>query len=614
MNIGAFFKAEKNFANNCCPLATIVCILSTIVASASAQEFNMNAMEPPEASMHYSEGALSENSEITVDIVIPDNWHVNANVAADEFLKPSSIEIAARGIEFGEPKWPEPIKEYNEVLEFENLVFKGHFQIKIPVKAVADGYDSLTTNATFHYQACDNSICLAPASVDIRIGKNKAGISKANSAADLKKNDEGNGTQESNNAASVALLLFFAFVGGIILNLMPCVLPVLSLKLFSLIKQAGQSRSRLVALGIATTAGILASFWTLAGIVAAIKAGGGAAGWGMQFQSPGFIAFMVIILTAFAMSFFGVFEVWLPGSATTKMDAAGHKAGLVGAFFTGALLVLLSTPCSAPFLGTAMGFAFTASTPVLFLFFTAAGLGLALPYLLVSAFPATLKVFPKPGKWMVILQKVMGVMLLATVAWLLWIVNEQAGGMGVALFAGFILATAFFSFCIGKFAPPGSSFAYEVRLLVIGAIAFAFTWFTWSAPQYEKILNERFEARMAKQVLEDGWYRYSPELVAEFAKAGRTIFIDATADWCLTCKANEAAVLSDKELLQKLDSAGVVRMKADWTRETPEVNELLYSMGKSGVPAYAIYPKGDKSKQVVLPELLTSGLILEAIP
>lgn len=564
--------------------------------------------------MHYSEGALSENSEITVDIVIPDNWHVNANVAADEFLKPSSIEIAARGIGFGEPKWPEPIKEYNEVLEFENLVFKGHFQIKIPVKAVADGYDSLTTNATFHYQACDNSICLAPASVDIRIGKNKAGISKANSAADLKKNDEENGTQESNNAASVALLLFFAFVGGIILNLMPCVLPVLSLKLFSLIKQAGQSRSRLVALGISTTAGILASFWALAGIVAAIKAGGGAAGWGMQFQSAGFIAFMVVILTAFAMSFFGVFEVWLPGSATTRMDAAGHKAGLVGAFFTGALLVLLSTPCSAPFLGTAMGFAFTASTPVLFLFFTAAGLGLALPYLLVCAFPAVLKVFPKPGPWMVKLQKAMGVLLLATVAWLLWIVNQQAGNTGVVLFLGIVLLSGVFSFIIGKFAPPGVAFWREAVLFAAAAIALAFAWFTFAAPQYEKVLSDRFNARMAQQVLEDGWYRYSPQLVAEFAKAGRTILIDATADWCLTCKANEAAVLSDPALLQKLDSAGVVRMKADWTRETPEVNELLYSMGKSGVPAYAIYPKGDKSKQVVLPELLTSGLILEAIP
>lgn len=631
MNIDTFFKAKKNYASIRCFFAIIFGVLSTAVTKTQAQEFNMNAMEPPEASMAFSTGKLSEKSEVTVDIVVPDNWHVNANVAADEFLKPSSIEIAARGIEFGEPKWPEPIKEYNEVLEFENLVFKGHFQIKIPVKAVADGYDTLTTNATFHYQACDNSICLAPASVDIRIGRN---------AGSLKKNDKGNGAglngsagdaQALNNAAgndgsagqgglagkegaaAVALLLFFAFVGGIILNLMPCVLPVLSLKLFSLIKQAGQSRSRLVALGISTTAGILASFWALAGIVAAIKAGGGAAGWGMQFQSAGFIAFMVVILTAFAMSFFGVFEVWLPGSATTRMDAAGHKAGLVGAFFTGALLVLLSTPCSAPFLGTAMGFAFTASTPVLFLFFTAAGLGLALPYLLVCAFPAVLKVFPKPGPWMVKLQKAMGVLLLATVAWLLWIVNQQAGNTGVVLFLGIVLLSGVFSFIIGKFAPPGVAFWREAVLFAAAAIALATGWFAFAAPQYEKVLSDRFNARMAQQVLEDGWYRYSPQLVAEFAKAGRTIFIDATADWCLTCKANEAAVLSDPALLQKLDNAGVVRMKADWTRETPEVNELLYSMGKSGVPAYAIYPKGDRSKQVVLPELLTSGLILEAI-
>ena len=631
MNIDTFFKAKKNYASIRCFFAIIFGVLSTVVTKTQAQEFNMNAMEPPEASMAFSAGKLSDKSEVTVDIVVPDNWHVNANVAADEFLKPSSIEIAARGIEFGEPKWPEPIKEYNEVLEFENLVFKGHFQIKIPVKAVADGYDSLTTNATFHYQACDNSICLAPASVDIRIGRN---------AGSLKKNDKGNGAglngsagdaQALNNAAgsdgsagqgglagkegaaAVALLLFFAFIGGIILNLMPCVLPVLSLKLFSLIKQAGQSRSRLVALGISTTAGILASFWALAGIVAAIKAGGGAAGWGMQFQSAGFIAFMVVILTAFAMSFLGVFEVWLPGSATTRMDAAGHKAGLVGAFFTGALLVLLSTPCSAPFLGTAMGFAFTASTPVLFLFFTAAGLGLALPYLVVCAFPAMLKVFPKPGPWMVKLQKAMGVLLLATVAWLLWIVNQQAGNTGVALFLGIVLVSGVFSFIIGKFAPPGVAFWREAGAFAVAIAILAGGWFAFAAPQYEKVLSDRFNARMAQQVLEDGWYRYSPQFVAEFAKAGRTIFIDATADWCLTCKANEAAVLSDPALLQKLDSAGVVRMKADWTRETPEVNELLYSMGKSGVPAYAIYPKGDKSRQVVLPELLTSGLILEAI-
>ena len=617
-----------HFANNCCNYATIVVLLFLFVCNSEAQEFNMNAMPPPDAAMHYSVGALSEKSNVTIDIVIPDNWHVNANVVADEFLKPSSVEISAPGIEFGEVVWPEPIKEYNEVLEFENLVFKGHFQIKIPVKAAAKDCDSLSTKAIFHYQACDNSICLAPAQVEINLGGAVKG-----KAANLKKNDEavagatapkGDGGLESagnvggiaggESAAGTLLLLFFAFVGGIILNLMPCVLPVLSLKLFSLIKEAGESRGRLAALGLSTTAGILVSFWALAAIVATVKAGGGAAGWGMQFQSAGFIAFMVIILSAFAMSFFGVFEVWLPWGTTTKMDEAGRKAGLGGAFFTGALLVLLSTPCSAPFLGTAMGFAFTATTPVLFLFFTAAAIGLALPYLLASAFPAVLKVFPKPGPWMVKLQKVMGILLLATVIWLLWIVNEQAGTAGVVLMGAIAALTIAFSFAAGKFAPPGVAFYREVAAFAVAAAVLAAIWFAVAAPRYESSVQERFDARMAQQVLEDGWYRYSPELVAEFAKEGRTIFIDATADWCLTCKANEAAVLSDKEFLQKMDNAGVIRMKADWTRETPEVNALLHSMGKSGVPAYAIYPKGDASKQIVLPELLTSNLILEALP
>lgn len=613
--LGHFMTSRRNFANIVVSLFSFVCITQ-------AQEFNMNSMPPPETAMSFSSGALSDSSRVTVDIVIPDKWHVNANIAADEFLKPSSIEISARGIEFGEPKWPEPIKEYSEALDLENLVFRGAFQIIIPVKAVAEDYDSLTTKATFHYQACDNSICLAPASVEVRLGSQPS----LGKTSGLKKNEAENdaGTAQELNAGvqnfagnegatAIALLLFFAFVGGIILNLMPCVLPVLSLKLFSLIKQAGESRGRLLLLGLSTTAGILASFWALASIVAILKAGGNSAGWGMQFQSAGFIAFMVIILTAFAMSFFGVFEVWLPGSTTTRMDSAGKKAGLVGAFFTGALLVLLSTPCSAPFLGTAMGFAFTASTPVLFLFFTAAGVGLALPYLLVSAFPAVLKVFPKPGKWMVTLQKVMGVLLLATVAWLLWVVNEQAGYSGVSVFGAIAALSVGLSFAIGKFAPPGVAFGREAGAFAVSAVILAAIWFTAAAPRYEQTVQERFEARMSQQMLEGGWYRYTPELVSEFAKAGKTVFIDVSADWCLTCKANEAAVLDREDFRKTLDNAGVIRIKADWTRETPEVNALLKSMGKSGVPAYAIYPKGDASKQIVLPELLTAGLILEAI-
>ena len=614
------FIEFENFANNRLQKPSFCVIL--FATALFAQEFNMNNMPPPEASLHYSAGALAKGSSVTVDVTIPDNWHVNANIAADEFLKPSSIEISAQGIHFGEPKWPEPIKEYSEALDLENLVFKGHFQITLPIEGVDSGYDSLTTSATFHYQACDNSICLAPSQVTFGVGTpslNKKSNTPPTST--IKKNEtqsqstsivpQDNVTEES--SASTLILLLSALLGGIILNLMPCVLPVLSLKLFSLIKQAGESRKRLLTLGIATTTGILTSFWVLAGIVAIIKAGGGNAGWGMQFQSAGFIAFMVVILTAFAMSFFGVFEIWIPGSATTRMDFTSRKQGFAGAFFTGALLVLLSTPCSAPFLGTAMGFAFTTSTPVLFLFFTAAGLGLALPYMLVSAFPKVLKVFPKPGAWMVTLQKNMGVLLLATVVWLLWIVHEQSGNFGVGIFAAISLLSIALSFAIGNIAPPGVAFFREV-LAVGGSVVLLFViWFAFASPKYEDEVDARFKARSVQLVTEDGWYRYTPEVIEDFAKAGRTVFIDATADWCITCKANEAAVLNREDFKRAMDSLNVALVKADWTRETPEVTKLLRSMGKSGVPAYAIYPAGDQSRQIVLPELLTTGAIVEKI-
>ena len=606
-------------SNSCCLFAKYCCLLLLLAASVFAQEFNMNSMPPPEMEMEYSAGALKDNGTLTVTITVPDKWHVNANKVTDEFLKPSSIEAKAAGIEFGEPEWPEPIKEYNEALELEIWTFRGTFSVKLPVKSIdGSNYDSLGTVVTFSYQACDNSICLAPASktisLDSRVNSDINGA--AGDAIGTKKNDSGINSGRENHpapSAGIALLLFFAFVGGIILNLMPCVLPVLSLKLFSLIKQAGESRGRLLALGGATTAGILASFWVLAAVVAAVKAGGGSAGWGMQFQSAGFIAFMVVVLTAFAMSFFGVFEIWLPWNATTKMDAAGQKAGIVGAFFTGTLLVLLSTPCSAPLLGTAMGFAFTQATPILFLFFTAAGLGLALPYILVSAFPGILKVFPKPGVWMVHLQRVMGILLLASVAWLFWIVNEQAGITGVELFAAIAVASIACSVLLGKFAKPGTAFIREVSVIILSAVALFSLWFAGIAPEYERAAIATFNARLQEKITDDGWFRYSPSLIEEFAKAKRTVFIDVTADWCLTCKANEAAVLDDDDFIRAMDSLNVALVKADWTRETPEVNALLQSMEKSGVPAYAIYPAGNASRQIVLPELLTVDGIVEEI-
>ena len=279
MKLKAKKRIFRNFANSCLQLSTAFFSLALFLVvypqSVHAEEFNMNSMPPPEMQMQYSAGALKDGGKLTVWVTIPEKWHVNANEVTDEFLKPSSIAVKAEGIEFGDVVWPTPIKEYNEALELEILTFRGEFKIEIPVKGVADKYDSLGTEATFHYQACDNSICLAPASKTISLSGNSAPAKNvpANTSS-AKKNDAeievaaSIETSAAVNSAAVATegsagiiaLLLFAFLGGIILNLMPCVLPVLSLKLFSLIKQAGESRGRLLTLGGATTAGILCSF------------------------------------------------------------------------------------------------------------------------------------------------------------------------------------------------------------------------------------------------------------------------------------------------------------------------------------------------------------------
>jgi thiol:disulfide interchange protein DsbD len=203
--------------------------------------------------------------------------------------------------------------------------------------------------------------------------------------------------------------------------------------------------------------------------------------------------------------------------------------------------------------------------------------------------------------------------LLATVVWLLWIVNEQAGLSGVGIFAAIAVASIACSVLLGKFAPPGMPFIREAAGLLLCIVALTSLWFAALAPQYDIAATEKFNARMQEQMTEDGWFRYSPSLIEDFARAKRTVFIDATADWCLTCKANEAAVLNRDDFRRAMDSLNVALVKADWTRETPEVNALLQSMGKSGVPAYAIYPKGDATKQIVLPELLTTATIVEIV-
>lgn len=574
--------------------------------TASADDFqtvSLNNMAPPRLEIFYPAGALEKGTVVTVSVTIPEGWHVNANVAADEFLKPSTLDIRARGIEFESPIWPEPIREYSEALDLENLVFKGTFEVRIPVRDFSADYDTSTTNVDFSYQAC-SQICLAPQTVHASLQIRAFEQSQNDSAPDepLKKNAD----------EPLIILLGFAFLGGLILNLMPCVLPVLFLKLFNLTKSAGASKSRIWKETGMLVLGILMSFLILAGIVILIQAGNGLAGWGFQFQNPGFIAFMVVLLAAFAMNLFGAFELFLPGTALTKMDAATHKKGLGGAFASGILMVLLSTPCSAPFLGSAMGFAFTQSPSVLVLFFVAAALGLASPYILVAVFPAVLKVFPKPGPWMVKVQKILGLFLLGSAVWLVWVAFSMTGVAGAAVTGAFGILSMVLSVAFGKFARPDKPFVREPAALCAIAVFLFALWFFVCKPLVTNAVEARAKAQAEMSLDEDGWYLYSEKTLEALSKENRPIFIDVTADWCLTCKTNEAVVLSGDAAKTVLSNANAILVKADYTLENSEVTKLLQKLGKSGVPAYAVY-RPVSGKWNVLSEILTVEAIENAL-
>ncbi len=574
---------------------------------ACAEDFgfvSLDNMKPPRIEISYPDARTAQGTLVSVQVSIPEGWHVNANVAADKFLKPSTLDIEARGIEFDEPIWPEPIKEYSEALDLENLVFKGTFQILVPVKSLAADYDTSTTNVDFSYQAC-SQICLAPQTVHASMQIKSLGQSKMETLPEeepLKKN----------SGEPLILLLGFAFLGGLVLNLMPCVLPVLFLKLFNLARNAGETRLRLWKLTGTLVFGILVSFWVLAAVVVLIQAGNGLSGWGFQFQNPGFIVFMVILLSAFAMNLFGAFELFLPGSTLTKMDAATRREGFGGAFASGVLMVLLSTPCSAPFLGTAMGFAFTQPPAILFLFFTLAALGLAFPYILVAIFPSVRKIFPKPGAWMVKVQKILGLFLLGTAAWLVWISFRMAGSWGALVVCGFGLLAIFFAIVFGKFARPDKPFVREPVSLLLIAVVFLAAWFLVGKPAIHSVLERKARLAAEKTLDENGWYLYSEKTFRTLSMENRPILVDVTADWCLTCKTNEAVVLSTEDVKELLSRAQAILVKADYTLESPEVTRLLRTLGKSGVPAYAVYHP-ESARWEVLPEILTRESIAQAL-
>ena len=423
------------------------------------------------------------------------------------------------------------------------------------------------------------------------------------------------GAEQNNDSSDseMGLLqaLFFAFFGGMLLNIMPCVLPVLTLKLFSLVEQSDITPKEQKMAGLAYSGGIIASFLALAAMVVLLQNSFGLnIGWGFQFQYPEYVIGLATIVFVFGLSLLGVFEV--PTIGANKANEMSNKEGWMEYFMIGVFATLLATPCSAPFLGTGIGFAFTLPAWGIFSFFAIAGLGLAFPFLAVAFYPPFFKILPQPGAWMDTFKQIMGFTLLATTVWLIDVLGAQTGIKGTTGFLIFLLFVSLSAWIFGKW---GSVLETGKRQIQIFFVALAIS----STAGFFFLETDFAEAEAVQSVsnieeldfsTEIPWLPFSDENIATLKSQNKAIFIDFTADWCLSCKVNEKNVLETERVRNAMKEQGILPVKADWTRRDESISSWLKRYGKAGVPFYLIIHEDGSA--TALPEVLTTGIVLDA--
>lgn len=393
--------------------------------------------------------------------------------------------------------------------------------------------------------------------------------------------------------------LLVALLGGLILNLMPCVLPVLSLKILSFAGQGGAASAQVRRNFLASAAGIVVSFAALALALIAAKAAGATVGWGVQFQQPAFLIAMALLVALFAANLWGWFEIRLPQAISDAAGAPRPGDSPRQAFLTGVLATLLATPCSAPFVGTAVGFALAQGPVEILAIFVAMGVGLALPYLAIATFPHVAAWLPRPGRWMLHLRIVLGFALIATSVWLLTVLASQIGTMPALVLGALLLALLAGLWLLGRVTGPQRA-ASRAALAAIAVSAFLVPGaFTAGSPPRSPISAS------------DVWQPFDQARIEALVRGGRVVFVDVTADWCITCQVNKAVVIARGDLAARLADGSVVPMRADWTRPSDEIAAYLTNFGRYGIPFNVVYgpaaPEG-----IPLPEILTREAVLNA--
>jgi len=479
---------------------------------------------------------------VGLDVILDDGWHVYWQNPENSGLSPKIKWDLPSGIKAGDIHWPYP--QRLSVGPLTGFGYEHEVFLLVPVSVDRNYQLSKNINlyARVNWVACKD-VCVpgrAGLNLSLPVVTNISGITFNHF-----KNSFDQTRQKAPQSIPFLLACLFALIGGLLLNLMPCVLPVLSIKVLHLVER---HPDRKIALSHSLTYafGILVSVWALALLLFILKAAGQFAGWGFQFQSPVFVISVALVLFVLALNLFGIFEFYIPSFGVLSARQAGYQAS----FISGVITTIVASPCTAPFMGTALTVGLSQPNIIGFGIFTSLGLGLALPFVLLSAFPFLLSFVPRPGPWMVHLKKALGLVLLACVIWLLWVFGIQTGSGDLT-----------------KFFKPSNDIH---------------------------------------------WQSYSSTAVSQARQTGHGVFIDFTAGWCINCQVNDRLVLQNQELVKAFSTRGIIAFKADWTKYDPAITRALASFGRDSIPAYVYYPPGSDAP-IILPQFITPKIILERI-
>lgn len=521
---------------------------------------------------------IAPNEEFTVlaSFEIPQGAYIYGKSSGETGL-PTKLEwVLPQGFEKISEDWQKPEEKIEEGLKA--LIYKGNMQVLAKFKAGKDFSKPQEIALKASWLKCSNMCMPESKTAKILI------------------------EPDSSSSNALAFTMLGAFLGGIILNLMPCVFPVIGLKILSFAKDAQKTRKTALINAAFYSVGIIISFCALAGILTWLKSLGNSLGWGFQLQEPLFVAFLILLFFAMGLAFAGVFE--LGASLSSLGNLTSQKDGKGAAFFSGVLAVLVASPCTAPFMGSALGVALAsnASMAVTFSIFMSIGLGMAFPYVLLSAVPRLARRIPKPGAWMETFKQFLAFPLFATAIWLVWVFLKErnADALMQMLFSALILAFALWIF--GKYSPPVNSrkkrmFAFA-SLAILGAVsvALAVKSATFKLPETLAAQNHSIESQ-----------------IEELRKSGKIVYADFTASWCITCIANKKAVLHTKKIEDFFKENNVALLTFDWTNKNAQIGEFFKKFGRSGVPFNIVYPADLKKEPVILPEILTPNAVIDAI-